>query len=536
MPRARTRPFADAAVPASAWRRAQDLAYRSGLLPHVRVAMHKSTGAPRYFTAEALLVGLIAHSLLQRSGLVTDIARTFATLAPSQRRDVGLGKRPVTHRMVDHAINRLLDYLEHDPGETALLSFCNQVLASSAQAAPCTQTGAVAIDSTDYEAYARRRSWASRIDSDSDALPAESPVPRRFVNERGWPRVGPDGRLQHTVDPDARDGYRSGHNGRPGEVFCGYDLHLAATIPTKDHPYVPTLIVGMNLAPAGSHKGHAGIALLDALRDPARPAVRQAVHEVVADRGYSYCTAPTWIHPLWARSIEPTSDLHPNQRGAHPGPTPGTIWLDGTLFSDALPETFRNLGSFTIGLTKQARTALHDEYDKQAQWAFVPHGKRQRNGRQRLKGPALAAQVRCPNYSPSMRLPLDRPTTSCPPGTDCACGKTLTIGPDDYAATQQRLVWGTLKWGRSYYRRNRVESANAELKHHRQALRRGFTRVLGQAKTSLLLAFAILGVNVSIIASAEGDTLEEAEEAATIPRARSVRAYRRRRERRCTSS
>ena len=447
-------------------------------------------------TAEALLTVLLAHGLMHRQMLISRIVDTFASLGPSQRHDVGLA-RQVTRRMVDHAIDRVMADAGDTPSSDGLTDFCNKLLAASLEAAAPRISNSIAIDSTDYETFGRRRSWASQIDVDPDSLPVPQATRHKFTNEPGWPRIGPDGRFQHTADPDARDGYRSGRNGKPGEVFCGYDLHLAVPISDRDHPATPLVIVGMHLAPAGAHKGRAGIDLIDSLRMPTMPGRHLPISEVVADRGYTYCTAPTWIEPLWSRGIEPTSDLHPNQRGTRPGNVSGTLWIDGALFSADLPEHLRSLKSFTIGMSKSDREDLHAQYDQRAQWAFTPHGKRQPNGRQRLKGPALDRRVRCRNHPPSIRLDHRRPTTRCE--SECACGKTITVGPEDYPATQQRHVYGTTAWGRSYHRRNRVESANAELKHHRQNFTRGFTRVLNRAKTAFLLAFAIVGVNVAII-------------------------------------
>jgi hypothetical protein len=44
-----------------------------------------------------------------------------------------------------------------------------------------------------------------------------------------------------------------------------------------------------------------------------------------------------------------------------------------------------------------------------------------------------------------------------------------------------------------------VESINAEIKRHRQSLRRGFTRVFGTTKNAILIALATAGVNISIL-------------------------------------
>ncbi|MFE5664989.1 hypothetical protein ACFQ7W_13790 [Streptomyces niveus] len=59
---------------------------------------------------------------------------------------------------------------------------------------------------------------------------------------------------------------------------------------------------------------------------------------------------------------------------------------------------------------------------QRAAYAFTPHSRPETDGYQRFKGPALAGHLRCPNHPRSMRLPHTRPTTTCPPGAECACG------------------------------------------------------------------------------------------------------------------
>ncbi|MFC9856293.1 MULTISPECIES: hypothetical protein [unclassified Streptomyces] len=127
-------------------------------------------------------------------------------------------------------------------------------------------TGGPTIDSTDYETWARRRAWTPKPDVDPDHVPVKDTAPprcRRPPNEPGWPRFGTDGLLEHTIDSDAREGYRSGTNAEPGKVFCGHDLHLAVNARVLGAPEVPFVITAIHLAPAGSHKGDAGIPLID---------------------------------------------------------------------------------------------------------------------------------------------------------------------------------------------------------------------------------------------------------------------------------
>lgn len=446
-----------------AHRRALVLADRSGLLAAVEAQLHASTGAPREFTARTLLVTLATHALRLEEMHLTKVLETLDELSVSARRDLGLTGE-ATYRMLWYAFTRLVTALEantlaiphnhpqadrttgeilpcrddcpYEPISTS--AFIGRLLdASLPETLPLS--GTLAIDSTDYETWARRRSWNPKPDVDPDHPPVKDDKdtnPKRPGAEPGWPRTGHDDRHQNTVDPDARDGYRSGTNGTPGNIFCGHDLHLAVNARALGGPETPFVITGMHLTPAGSHKGEAGVALLDQAANATtrRADGRRHITEVIADRGYSYCTPARWAWPVRARGLDAIIDLHPAQRGQHPGPLPGTVIIDGGLFTGALPQPLRDLPGFPIGMPAANKAALHARYDQRAQYAFTPHSRPDTDGYQRLKGPAVAGKVRCPNYSRSLRLPHSRPTTACRRGDDCVCGKTITIGPDTASA------------------------------------------------------------------------------------------------------
>ncbi|MFI0772983.1 hypothetical protein ACH4TQ_50450 [Streptomyces sp. NPDC021218] len=511
-------------TPPQALRRATLLVDRSGLLPAVEAALHHHTGAPREFTARALLTGLAVHALRLEEMHLTKILDTLADLPDTARRDLGLTGE-ATYPMLWHAYTLLVHTLEtgtlaiphnhphppagpvtgtparcpnqdcpHEP--ITITTFAGRLLdASLPPGFPLTE--ALAIDSTDYETWARRRAWTPEPDVDPDHPPVKDTAPprrKRPPNEPGWPTAGHDGRLQHTIDPDAREGYRSGTNASPGNVFCGHDLHLSVNARALGGTEVPFVITAMHLAPAGSHKGDAGIDLIDQ-----HLARHPDTREVIADRGYSYCVPTRWALPVRARGLEAVIDLHPAQRGPHPGPLAGTLAIDGTLFTGAIPRPLRDLLGFPLGMRTAEKNALRARHDRRAAYAFTPHSRPDADGYQRFKGPAVAGRLRCPNHPRSMRLPHTRPTSNCRPGDDCACGKTLTLSPDQLAWTRQRNIWGTTTWATDYGRRAAVESGNAEIKTHRLHMDRGFTRVLGTTKNSVLIAFALAGLNHTLL-------------------------------------
>ncbi|WP_201772103.1 hypothetical protein, partial [Streptomyces clavuligerus] len=396
-----------------ALRRAGLLVERSGLLPAVEAALHHQVGAPRKFTARALLTGLAVHALRLEEMHLTRILTTFDDLPPSARRDLGLSG-PVTYRMLWHAYTVLVRALDngtlavphHHPGHQAgtgagaapggpghcpvagcpyepvtVSTFTGRLLNASLPDG-FSLTGALAVDSTDFETWARRRARSGRepdVDPDHPPVTKDTPKLRRRCppDDPGYPRTGHDGRLQHTIDPDAREGYRSGTNGAPGNVFCGHDLHLAVQTRARGGGEVPFVVTAIHLAPAGSHKGRAGIALIDQ-----HLAHHPHTGEVVADRGYSYCTPTTWAHPLRRRGLEPVHDLHPNQRGTRPGPLTGTLVLDGTLFTEALPDPLRDLPGFPLGMRTADKRALRARYDQRIPYAFTPHTRPDTDGYQ----------------------------------------------------------------------------------------------------------------------------------------------------------
>ncbi len=471
-----------------------------------------ATGRPRSQPWPAMLTLLALTALHGRGRLVLrDVERVAAGLTHAQRRDLGIGATTVTYAHVESALAALASAFEPAvdtrTGEVLadarigmpLEDVCTQIVQASITQS-VSQTPDLAIDSTDIETWARRRSWTPKEpDVDPGCLPEEWRPPKRMVNEPGWPRSGADGRNQHSVDPDARDGYRSGKNLAPKEVFLGYDLHLVVDVtPERAKPGVPPLIRGMALAPAGTLKSTPGLAAIDAVTHASR-----APRKLCADRGYTYLKTGRWARPLCLRGIISVHDLHGNQRGVHPGPLPGAVFVDGGLFIDALPQRLRKLPSARLGMSAAERAQLCEQYDKRAPYAFTPFGRlNHKRGTQRYRGPALTGRVRCPNNPRSLRLPPhNRPTTTCTPGKACACGKTVTLGPGDYLNLRQPHLWGTTAWRLDYARRNNVESGNAALKTHHAQFARGSIRVLGTTKHSLLLAFILGSVNIAILDS-----------------------------------
>lgn len=504
---------------------------RSGLATDLEFSLTARTGAPRRASWRALMQVSVATVIMRRPMRVSQIAKTADEL-----RRAGAIDSPISYDQLWDGLHRIEAALDRghvvtahnhtliaDPTTGALDDcppdctggcrisreiFSARLCTTSAypdQNAPRSTT--FAVDSTDLETWAARKSWDRVPDvedrgDDEPAFDLESPPTYRSP---GWPRIGHDGRLQHTLDPDAREGYVSGKNKKPKGVFCGYDEHIITPASEFGQDPIPHVAVGLVTAPAGSYKADAGILVLDALRRTGHD-----VKRLIADRGYTYLKPEGWALQLRARGVDSIHDLHTKQRGKHPGPIPGTVWIDGGLFIDCIPDELQDLPGFPLGLTPAAKAKLHADYDKRIPYAFAPQGDTDpKTGSLRMRGPALRGLVRCPNVPKSMRLGLNRPTTPCKKGKPCACGRTVMIDVTDEAWRRQGemhreqgrkgrlLLWGTTEWAASYGRRVAVESVNAELRTNREiSFARGYIRCRGAGMNHLLMTFTLTGLNV----------------------------------------
>jgi len=91
--------------------------------------------------------------------------------------------------------------------------------------------------------------------------------------------------------------------------------------------------------------------------------------------------------------------------------------------------------------------------------------------------------------------------------THC-CSGTLSAPPAGLPITQ-RIPFGTTAWQISMNRRMVVESANSALKGAFADLSRGFFRVFGRTKISVLLGFTVAAYNLDRIRSFRAKQAED---------------------------
>ncbi|MBT2534325.1 hypothetical protein J7E83_19770 [Arthrobacter sp. ISL-48] len=369
-------------------------------------------------------------------------------------------------------------------------AFLNLIIDAAIPNSLPSPTG-LAIDGTGVEAYAVRR-WKSKR---PQAEPGEKKKPQ---NRSTKPSAGQTQEWT-SADPDARLGKKTATENHPKEMFFGYEAHFGVDAYPKGTVDAPRVIRSFVLVPAGSSRAAAGLAGLDIVKEVAGKEYR--LKTVYADRGYSMLKADNWQLPLWSRNIRQVCDLAQNQRTTRPSPHHGTIYIDGGLFTSAIPKTLIELDSPTApNLNKEEKDKRAKLYDERTQFAYHPHGARNpENGHQRFKGPATASKLSCPNNELSMRLGNEYQETNCTLGEPCGCSGTITLTPDEHARESQWPLFGTTNWMKLYGARNAVESFNADVRTNKLSWRRGYVKTFTRPGTAFLLAISLAALNIRIV-------------------------------------
>jgi Mg-chelatase subunit ChlD len=332
--------------------------------------------------------------------------------------------------------------------------------------------------------------------------------------------IGPDGRKCYTVDADARAGHRSATNSRQAGPYVGYELHLAVQARdvrwtnnidrTTSGPEVPGVITTCNLVPAGSHRGRA---VVDGLIAAKRGG--HQIEDVVWDPGYSLCKEGTTAHPLAQAGIRQTFQVVTHQRGSRPF-SKDALLLDGQLYSAHLPEALRNLTSPPRGASEAEKLTYEAKFNQRARWRLVRHAGPDPDGVTRWRCPFCAGLLRSRRFPRTMRISRQAPLVEVGDGVTACCSGILSVVPAELGL-HQRIPFGTTAWRISMGRRQVVESVNAALKGAFVDLARGFFRVFGQVKMTVLLGFTVAAYNLDRVRSFRAKQEGRAKEAVFGP-------------------
>jgi hypothetical protein len=134
-------------------------------------------------------------------------------------------------------------------------------------------------------------------------------------------------------------------------------------------------------------------------------------------------------------------------------------------------------------------------------WALRRTSLPDSTGKERYECPARAGKIECKLFAPSLKLGVGLPTVTDPPA-DLACctQRTITIPGSVDPRARQRHYWGSADWIAAFSRRSPVEGWFGNLKsENTEALGRGAFRVMGIAKTTLMLGIYSAATNMRLL-------------------------------------
>jgi len=484
---------------------------RSGVVHVLAPLLDAELGRHRTITVRGALVACQLNALARHhQGHLVEVARVVNAMTDDQRQALGFARHDPTqtYDRIDRLFLKLAKVLEAGhPGVTA--KWMANAIARAAIPDEYRTSASVAVDGTDVETWGALHGDVASVAVDGDATQTQlidaapkTKGPKRKAKVFGR---GADGRNIYTVDDDARAGHRSATNSRPAGPYVGYELHLA--VQTRDVRWtnyvdrvtlsgeVPGLVTCFSLDPAGTHRGRAIVDDLVAARHAGTN-----LNDVVWDPGYSLCTPDTTEHKLAAAGISTTFQAVTHQRLPRPFSHGEALLLDGQLYSAHLPEELRDLPMPPRGASDAEKAVYEAKFNQRAKWRLVRHTGPDADGATRWRCPFCAGMLRARAFPKTMRRPSTVSIVAIDGEAGDCCGGILTAMAVELPLWQP-IPFGTTAWRISMGRRQVVESANAALKGAFADLSRGFVRVFGQTKMSVLLGFTIAGYNLDRIRS-----------------------------------
>lgn len=495
---------------------------RSGVHTEIDALLRAGRGGrPRQLPTDVFITGLLLTSAHYKSVslvnvhkvLTQDIARSAQTQIGTRYTPHGQSlSRPITIRQVRYVLEAIEKCLAHTQGRAPELSDTDRQLRADA-----LQRILDRIVASSLPAHLERPSVLA-LDGTAIESAAKARKSQRSAAEAGDDHA-PDTDLQEgeEVDVDARWGYRTKtYDNKTNQCF-GYEAFAFVGVPPVGaHPDVlPKLTWRFALRPAGTDVVEPCLTVLDSLIDDGHK-----VSELLNDRAFSYKTADRWATPLRERGIDQIFDMHAADRGVRDHE--GIRIIDGTPHCPATPDDLvridrpRNLNPKPLpARATKAQRILHEADVKAVEdfheaiaeretWSFRFVGNGKKAGTTRWECPAQAGKRICTNCEFSKNLPSDTPKVENPPAAatkpTCCSQRTVTIPAEALAKTRQKHYWGSPDWISSYSRRTHVEGYFGNLKNANSGdVRRGWIRVVGLVKTSIMTACAIAATNIRLL-------------------------------------
>jgi hypothetical protein len=453
----------------------------SGTAPRIE-ALLPSGARARQLSVRTLLLGMMLAAADGRPAHLTRVHRALTGLPEGEQRRLGVladwenGPHQLTYRQAEYTFGLTARALGKDEPDglpsPELQRTCDDLLEAGIPEEFKAASSSLAVDWTDLETFSR-------------------PPPHGTSD---------------CADPEASWGHRRNNLlHEEDELFFGYYLSDAVTVPDEHGPPVPELARRMTLSSCRHDPVPAFTPVLTAM-----PAGGVPLGDILDDSGYSHRIPQHWASPLRAAGAQLIQDLHPHDRGPK-GTHAGAVIANGSLYCPRTPRPLLELGPLARTATPQ-QAAAHDA--KTAEAARYKLGRLtadDQDGYHRVACPAATGKVRCPLRPASMSLDRDRPEILTPPGHPQACctQQTLTVPPDVLAKTAQKHDYPSAAWRRSYARRSGAERGFATAKDPASNdISRGWCRLTGLTPL-MLFTVTLLAVRNQRILTAWNTRQEE---------------------------
>jgi hypothetical protein len=444
----------------------------SGVAPQIEATLPSGARA-RQLAVRTLLLGMMLALADGRPAHLTRVHRALAGLPEGDQRRLGVladwgnGPHLLTYRQAEYTFGLVTAALGKDEPDglpsPELQRACDDLLEASVPEQFKNASASLAVDWSDLESFSR-------------------PPPRGTSD---------------CADPEASWGHRKDNlTGDQDELFYGYYLSDAVTVPDEQGPPVPELARRMTASSCRCDPVPAFTPVLTAMPKDGIP-----LGDVLADSGYSHRVPGNWAVPLRLAGAALVQDLHPHDRGPR-GTHEGAVIANGNLYCPAAPRALLELGPLSRAAVP-AQAAQHDARTAEAaRYKLGRLTSDDADGYHRVQCPAAAGKVRCPLQPPSMTLDRDRPEILTPPEQPQACctQQSLTVPPHVNAKTRQKHDYPSAAWRRSYARRSAAERGFATAKDPASNdTARGWCRLMGLAPLMLFTVTLLVVRNQRIL-------------------------------------
>ena len=200
----------------------------------------------------------------------------------------------------------------------------------------------------------------------------------------------------------------------------------------------------------------------------------------------------------------------------------GVLLIDGVPHCERTPEYLRNItrpAQLSVGplspATTEAERLVHarkvaeiERFDERRRYASVRNQGAPKSAKDSARAQFICAgrsdKLQCGLCPLAADYPAGLPVVENPPTGPYAprfCSQATTVvAGAALIKLAQRDYWGSPEWQASYGRRAHVESIFGNLRNpSTQNIRRGFCRVMGLIKTTLMLAFEVMAANLRLV-------------------------------------